>query len=211
MVTKTQIPYSESKFSFRLVQLKEATGRATQNFSVTNASKIASIISVSKNAESLNEAVDLLNNSVQVLIENELSERNLSAFQTKKYLKERIADVKVKLDSATNNLQELQNKTGVYNFDTKKGDILGKLTELDKERIEVEEKIAALHRLMPKKSSSVDNLIALNIAGLDVSYYMTNVDQIDDLENQRQQMLKVYKSNTDEIREIDRQIGKLFI
>ncbi|MEG0189546.1 MAG: GNVR domain-containing protein, partial [Algoriella sp.] len=93
-------------------------------------------------------------------------------------------------------------------FDTKKGELIGKLTSLDKERIEIEERIAALHRLMPKKSSSVDNLIALNIAGLEVSYYMSNVDKLDNLEIRRQEMLKVYKSNTDEIRDIDRQIGK---
>lgn len=208
MLTRSNVPFSESSISFKLVTIKDATGRAVQNFNVTNPSKISSIIAVSKNAESLNEAVDILNNSIQVLIENELAERNLSAYQTRKYLQERIAAIKLKLDSATNNLQELQKKTGVYNFDTKKGELLGKLTELDKERVTVEEKINALHRLMPKKSSSVDNLIALNIAGLDVSYYMTNVDQLDNLENQREQMLKVYKSNTDEIREIDRQLAK---
>lgn len=207
-LTRSNVPFSESTISFKLVTIKDATSRAVKNFSVSNPSKISSIISVSKNAESLNEAVDLLNNSIQVLIENELAERNLSAYQTKKYLQERIAAVKLKLDSSTNNLQELQKQTGVYNFDTKKSELLGKLTTLDKERIEVEEKINALHRLMPKKSSSVDNLIALNIAGLDVSYYMTNVDQLDNLENQREQMLKVYKSNTDEIREVDRQLAK---
>ncbi|MEG0696897.1 MAG: capsular biosynthesis protein, partial [Algoriella sp.] len=91
MLKKLNNQSSGNKYSFKLVTIKDATQRAVQNFSVTNPSKIASIISVSKNAESLNEAVDLLNNSISVLIENELAERNLSAYQTRKYLKDRIA------------------------------------------------------------------------------------------------------------------------
>lgn len=74
-ITKSSKPFYDSKFSFTLVPVSLATQRVMKDFSVSMPTKIASIISVSKNAESLNEAVDLLNNSIEVLKETEMAEK----------------------------------------------------------------------------------------------------------------------------------------
>lgn len=206
-VKKNHIAYlPDYKYSYKLVTLNEAISRAAQNITIAPIQNGSNIVSVKKTATNLNEATDVINNSLKVLMRNELAEKNLAANKTKNYIKDQLSRVKNKLDSASNNLTALQQAEGIYDFPGKKSEIISGITELDRQRVMMIDKINSLNSLIPKANNSVNNMIALNIAGLDVAYYMSYVNEIESLENQKKEMLMIYQPQAEEIRLIDEKI-----
>ena len=206
-VTKTPIAFlNNNKYTFKLVSLSQAISRASSNIAINPVQAGSNIVSVTKNASNLNESVDIINTSLKVLTQNELAEKNLAANKTKAYIKSQLAKVKIKLDSASTNLTELQKREGIYDFPAKKGGVIGSITELDRARVAQIDKINALNSLIPKSNSSVNNMIALNIAGLDVQYYMNYVGEIESLEAQKKDMLLTYQPSSQEIQLLNQKI-----
>lgn len=206
-VKRTKIDYlKDYKYSYRLVTLNEAISRASRDITIAPIQSGSNIVSVKKTAKNLNETVDLINTSLHVLMVNELAEKNLAANKTKEYIKDQLSRVKVKLDSASHNLSTLQKSEGIYDFPSKKSDVITSITALDREKVLMIDKINSLNSLIPKANNSVNNMIALNIAGLDVAYYMGYVNEIESLENQKKEMLMVYQPQAEEIQLIDQKI-----
>lgn len=208
-IIRTKIPYYEgSNYTFKLVTLNEAIQRTSSNISIVPVQTGANIVSVSKTATNLNEAVDIINTSLKVLIKNEMAEKNLATIKTKEYLQSQLDKVKVKLDSASQNLTDLQKRERIYDFESKKGEVISAVTSLERERVMQIDRINALNSLIPKSNSSVNNMIALNIAGLDVQYYMNYVAEIESLENRKKEMLLTYQPQSEEIQLLNQQIAE---
>ena len=208
-INRTKNPYFEgSNYTFKLVSLNDAIQRTSSSISITPVQTGANIVSVSKTATNLNEAVDVINTSLKVLIRNEMAEKNLATIKTKEYLQSQLDKVKIKLDSASQNLTDLQKREGIYDFGSKKGEVISSITSLDRERVMQIDRINALNSLIPKSNSSVNNMIALNIAGLDVQYYMNYVAEIEALENRKKEMLLTYQPQSEEIQLLNQQIAE---
>src|SRR5690554_377729 len=105
-IVKGSFPfYPDSKYSFKLTSLDAAVNRVRSGVSIVPASRMSSILKISKRSPTQNEAIDIVNTSVRILQKRELEEKNQIAYNTLKYIKEQLGIVKVKVDSASADYQ----------------------------------------------------------------------------------------------------------
>src|SRR5690606_30603482 len=199
----------EDKYSFVLTNLDVATARVKRNISVAPMSKGSSIIRFSKTAYSQQEAIEVVNNSLELLRETELEEKNLIAKNTLKYIGEKIGIVKKKVDSTYIEFQNLQKREKIYDFGGEKGEILANVKTLEKQRIEYQEKINALNSVSNNvHQAGSKGMIDLQIVGLSEGNFSSEVSKLRAMELERENLRLLYKSESREIQELDAKIGE---
>src|SRR5690606_35951001 len=195
-ISKGKINFNpEDTYSFVLTNLDVATARVKSNISVAPMSKGSSIIRFSKSAYSQQEAIEVVNNSLELLRESELEEKNLIAKNTLKYIGEQIGIVKEKVDSASIEFQNLQKREKIYDFGGEKGEILANVKTLEKQRIEYQEKINALNSVSNNvHQAGSKGMIDLQIVGLSEGNFSSEVSKLRAMELERENLRLLYKS-----------------
>ncbi|MFA7616152.1 MAG: polysaccharide biosynthesis tyrosine autokinase [Weeksellaceae bacterium] len=197
------------KYSFVLTNLDVATNRVRNGISVDPVDKGSSVLILSKTAYTQQEAIDVINNSLNLLSKNELEEKNLAARRTLDYIGEQIGIVKAKVDSSSQEYQKLQKDTKIYDFTGEKGEILASVKELEKQRVSYQEKIKLLNSVSNNVyQSGTQGMMDLQVFGLDESNFISELGILRGLELQKENLRMLYKEGSREIIEIDSKIAE---
>lgn len=200
---------SIDKYSFVLTDLDVAANRVRNGISVEPIKKGSSILSLSKVAYSQQEAIDVVNNSLDILSELELEEKNLASKRTLAYINEQIGIVKSKVDSSSLEYQKLQKDTRIYDFSGEKAEILASVTLLERQRVEYEEKIKLLNSVSNNVfQSGSQGMMDLQVFGMDEPNFSNELNILRGLELERENLRLLYKSDSREIKEIDNKIAE---
>ena len=199
-----------NKYSFILTSLDQATSRVASGTLVKSTGKGSSILQISKTAFTQEEAIDIVNISLDVLRENELEEKNEIAKRTMLYLSEQLGIVKEKVDSSSLEYQNLQKNEKIYNFSSEKGEILTKVKALETERLDYQEKINLLNSVSQNvyQVGSRGMIDLQIIGGLTEGNFTAEVNRLRQLEVERENLRMLYKEGSREILEIDNQIER---
>src|SRR5690606_16085505 len=190
-----------------LTNLDVATSRVRDGITVAPVSKGSSIIRITKTAYSQQEAIDVVNNSLELLRDNELAEKNLIAEKTLDYIGKQIGIVKAKVDSASLEYQNLQKREKTYDFGGEKGEILSSIQSLAKQKIEQQERINALNSVSNNVyQAGSQGMIDLQIVGLHEGNFAAEVAKLRTLEIEKENQQLLYKPESREIQEIDNRI-----
>src|SRR5690606_30056721 len=190
-------------YSFKLINLDEATNIVKSGISVSPLAKGSSVIKISKTASTQQEAIDIVNSSLKLLRDKELEEKNLIATNTLHYIEEQMGLGEVKVDSAYEEYQELQKDEKIYDFGSEKGDILGNVLSLEKQKVAYQERISALNSVSNNVSEAgTRGMMALQIAGLDEPNFTGELSNLRQLEERKKEMLILYQPSTREVEEL---------
>src|SRR5690606_35275432 len=196
-------------FSFKLTSLDEATSRVRSSIGINPISKGSSVISLSKRAYTQQEATDIVNTSLRLLKEKELEEKNQVAINTLNYIREQMELVKEKVDSSSLDYQKLQKEEKIYDFEGTKGEILSNVLSLEQEKVQYQERISALNSVSNNVNQvGTKGMMDLQIAGLDEGNFTSEVGNLRQLEEQRKEMILLYKPSAREVQELDQKIAE---
>src|SRR5690606_9983722 len=113
-----------------------------------------------------------------------------------------------KVDSASIEYQNLQKDEKIYDFSGEKGEILANVKMLEKQRIEYQEKINALNSVSNNiYQAGSKGMIDLQIVGLDEGNFSSEVNNLRQMELERDNLRLLYKEGSREIKELDARIN----
>lgn len=172
--------------------------------------ELNSVIIISKRGYNLNGTVQFLNTTVEELIKKRLEDRNTVDQNTVKYLTVNLERVKKQLDSAATKLNDIKLKEGIFNLEEGDTRIWGSITDLEKKKVDIQDKIKTLNNIKRTlMSSSLDNLISLRSAGIDDSSFSTTVSELKLLYIKKREMESIYTPQSEAMKEINRQINDI--
>src|SRR5690606_2421666 len=149
----------------------------------------------------------ILNESIKLLIEKELEEKNLASINTINYLREQLNLAKNKVDSSSLEYQKLQKSESIYDIGGKKGEILGNIVELERQKVDYNERISALNSVSNNVfQSGLKGMVDLNIAGLNEGNFISEVSSLKQLEDRKKELLLLYQPGARDVVEIEQQI-----
>ena len=191
-----------------LATIDQTVNEIKANLSIDFDSEISTFMNITKKGYNLNNTVSFLNQSVKALIKKRQKDKSEVDINTVKFIKDNLQKAKIKLDSssaALNNVKVNERMTD------EKGDVDGVLSQiksLEEKKAELITKINALNSIKNSVGRNLDNLIDINIAGVEDPSFTTSVSELKTLYKQRAEMAKIYTPRSEPIQEINRLINE---
>lgn len=220
--------YQSPNLKFRLIKNPHYSGGNYENivlsFSTIN-QKVSEIISqigvdfdvelkdvmyVSKVGYNLNGTVSFLNSSIEELIEKRMQDQQMVDRNTDKYLKESLAKLKLKMDSAAVALNNIKIQQGRYDLEEGSSKAIDEILDLEKLKVELLDKIEVLNVARASVASvNLNNLINLSSAGIPTQNINSNITDLKALYAKKREMASIYTPDSQPMIEINRQIAEL--
>ena len=159
--------------------------------------KAPSILKLSLEGTNKARIVDYLNETVKVLMKNQLDKKNLFADNTIQFIDTTLAVMEVKLKEANDDLKSFSKNKNVIELEQGGLNIQNKMLELDVEKDLISRKINYFNTLSSylKNSKDYSKLPAPSVAGIDDPNILTNVSNLNELSIRRSEMVYSVKSD----------------
>ncbi|MCZ8197327.1 MAG: polysaccharide biosynthesis tyrosine autokinase [Flavobacterium sp.] len=168
-----------------------------KNIKVDIDDKAPSILKLSLEGTNKARIVDYLNETVRVLIKNQLDKKNLFADNTINFIDTTLALMELKLRDANDDLKEFSKNKNVIEIEQGGFNVQNKMLELDLERDLIARKINYFNTLSNylKNSKDYSKLPAPSVAGIDDPNIIMNVSNLIELSVRRSEMMYSVKSD----------------
>jgi succinoglycan biosynthesis transport protein ExoP len=172
--------------------------------------KAPSILKLSLEGTNKARIVDYLNETVKVLMKNQLDKKNLFADNTIYFIDTTLALMEVKLKEANDDLKSFSKNKNVVEIELGGSNIQNKMLELDVEKDLISRKINYFNTLSNylKNSKDYSKLPAPSVAGIDDPNIINNVANMIELSIRRSEMIYSVKSDV-MLNNIDNEISSL--
>jgi capsular exopolysaccharide synthesis family protein len=159
--------------------------------------KAPSILKLSLEGTNKARIVDYLNETVKVLMKNQLDKKNLFADNTIQFIDTTLALMEVKLKEANDDLKSFSKNKNVIELEQGGLNIQNKMLELDVEKDLISRKINYFNTLSSylKNSKDYSKLPAPSVAGIDDPNILANVANLIELSIRRSEMVYSVKSD----------------
>lgn len=159
--------------------------------------KAPSILKLSLEGTNKARIVDYLNETVKVLMKNQLDKKNLFADNTIQFIDTTLAVMEVKLKEANDDLKSFSKSKNVIEIEQGGLSIQNKMLELDVEKDLITRKINYFNTLSNylKNSKDYSKLPAPSVAGIEDPNILTNVSNLIELSIRRSEMIYSVKSD----------------
>lgn len=191
-----------------LSTVNAAANNIISNLTVEFDSEINSVMIITKSGYNLRETVNFLNETVAELIEKRKADKSLVNKNTLEYIDENKEIVRKKLDSSAANLNEIRKNGKIYDVEGKSENLVSKIQQLETKKEDLVGKINALNRVRTSLNTNLDNMINLNIAGVEDGGFGATVSELKVLYEKRIELATIYTPNSEPMREINRLISE---
>lgn len=159
--------------------------------------KAPSILKLSLEGTNKARIVDYLNETVKVLMKNQLDKKNLFADNTIQFIDTTLAVMEVKLKEANDDLKKFSKNKNVIELEQGGLNIQNKMLDLDLEKDLISRKINYFNTLSNylKNSKDYSKLPAPSVAGIDDPNILANVSNLIELSIRRSEMVYSVKSD----------------
>ena len=172
--------------------------------------KATSILRLRMEGTNKNRLVDYLNTTVDVLIKNQLNNKNKFAENTIDFIDQTLEDMENKLNVSGNDLKNFSKNNNVLDIQDKGANFKSQFLQLDVQKDEIDRKLAYLNSLKEYLNNSVDysKLPAPTVVGIAEPNIISNVAKIIELSIRRSELKFSVKGDLF-YKDIDNQIGSL--
>ncbi|MGL2964591.1 polysaccharide biosynthesis tyrosine autokinase [Flavobacterium sp. RSB2_4_14] len=167
------------------------TVSAYKSLKVAIDEKAGSILKLAMEGTNKERMVDFLNATVEVLIQRQLDEKNKFAENTINFIDETLHDMEEKLKNSGDDLKEFGKNNNVIDIEEGGSTFKSQLLDFDRQKDEVERKIAYLNTLKTYLKNSVDfsKLPAPTVVGIEEPNINTNVAKLIELSIKRSELV----------------------
>ncbi|MDN5627103.1 MAG: polysaccharide biosynthesis tyrosine autokinase [Weeksellaceae bacterium] len=188
-----------------LVPINQAVNSIIGSLNIDFDKELASIMIITKSGYNLNNTVNFLNNSVDVLIKKRLTDQNMVDRNTVEYLNDNLSLIRKKLDSSAVVLNNLKINNRLFDMENIDSKTLQKLNDLDAQKAELTTKINSLNSIKNSVySNNIEKMISLNAAGIEDGSFNASVSELKALYEKRRELAQIYTPNSEPMREINR-------
>ncbi|WP_452599333.1 polysaccharide biosynthesis tyrosine autokinase, partial [Pontimicrobium sp. MEBiC01747] len=170
--------------------------------------KSSAILNLSITDVNKAKIVDYLNETVEVLSEDQLERKNLFVTNTIAFIDEQLKKVKDELNTNADSLNDYRQENKIYNLDDESLALSSKLSTLELDIDNINKKLAYYAQLKTylETSKTFTKLPAPAIAGIDDANILSNIAKINTLSVQKSKYESTVRSSSSIFTDLDSQI-----
>lgn len=195
-------PHGKSKYSFSLLNYDTAVSRMASSIQVKTREGMldVSLMYLSMRGENVKQLVENLNESTDLLVKRQLSEKNEIPLNTINFIQSKLSDIKHKLDISANNKENVRTADKIIDIG-KQADIhLEKLVEYETEKSRYQTQIEILNQTLLSLNSGT-RFTSPSIIFVEKDLFTSQVYTLDKLYKEKQELLNIYQAGTTPVRE----------
>lgn len=188
---------SSGKYYFIINSLNSLTNSYRSKLGVGVTDKESSILTLSTQGYVAQQEVDYLNKLMEVFINSDLEEKNLTAVNTIKFIDDLLMEVDDSLASAESNLMQFRQSHKILDISREGSAIFEQIEALQQEKTQLSIKIKYYNYLLDYIESKSDfkDIIAPSIIGINDPVLMSLLTQLSDLYSEKTELLYTAKEN----------------
>lgn len=196
------------RYYFYLNNKNSLINRYRNSLTITTNTEKGSILKLSITGEEKNKIVDYLNKLSEVYIRTNLENKNLTSYNTLKFIDEQLKEIIDSLETAGMNLQEFRSKNNLIDL-TKEGNLLlDQLESLktEKTKLEVNQRYYEYLRDYINNKNDFSEVVAPSVIGIQDALLNSLVSKLNELYLQKKTLSFNIHKNAPQIIQLNEQI-----